>query len=819
MPGTMVAGRYRVVGLLGRGGMGEVYRADDLRLGQPVALKFLRPEAHRDPTRHQAFLDEVRMAVRVTHPNVCRIHDVGDADGQPFLSMEYVDGEDLASLLRRIGRLPQDKAIEIARQLCAGIAAAHEQKILHRDLKPANVMLDGRGQVKVMDFGLAGLEQGIDGSAIAGTPAYMAPEQLAGGELTARSDVYSLGLVLYELFTGKRVHAGRTLAEIRREQLDSQPSSPTTHVADLDPAIERVILQCLEREPADRPASARAIAAAMPGGNPLAAALAAGETPSPELVAATGRAGIMAPWVATLCALIVAGCTVVAVHLAGYVQLARLAPLTKPPEALIEIARQKLTALGYGDRDGYDSAYGFAIKSSYIAWLKGQTSQDPREWWRHVQNERPGPLQFYYRESPEPMVPLGLWRLVSPSNPPLSTPGMRLAAFDAQGRMEYLETVPSRTIGSVETPNTAPAALFAAAELEMSEFEAVAPEHFPPSFATERLAWEGPCPGVDGHTMRLEASFHEGRPVYLEQFTPWKRDTPLVLSRVAEAVQTGIFVAGCVGAGLLALRNLRSGRGHRRGAFRLAMFVFCLFMPASFTVVRSDFLGHLGSAAFHGFLVWMFYIALEPAVRRMWPATLVSWIRLLDGRWRDPLVGSHLVVGCVYGVLAVLVQQGAQVWPKVTPDMTGIQMVALHSPAFAFEKMVAGVNTAILPILLGVVLLVLLQMVVRRRWLTVSVVCLLGLLAQAQAGPIAMAWTLLGLTLFFVVLLRFGLLPTVVGHTVQGLFFLIPLTFDTSAWYFGRSLMVFLFVAAITIFGAWVSVSAWLAAHGAVRRG
>src|SRR5215468_1506174 len=200
-PGTLLAGRFRIVAPLGRGGMGEVYRADDLRLGQTVALKLLPDHLAHDPARLAQFHNEVRIARTISHRNVCRTYDIGDADGRPFLTMEYVDGEDLKSLLHRIGRVPQDKAVELARQICAGLAAAHERGVLHRDLKPANVMLDGEGQVRITDFGLA-VAAGDTNAVRAGTPQYMAPEQLSGQAASIKSDIYALGLVLFEIFTG-----------------------------------------------------------------------------------------------------------------------------------------------------------------------------------------------------------------------------------------------------------------------------------------------------------------------------------------------------------------------------------------------------------------------------------------------------------------------------------------------------------------------------------------------------------------------------------------------------------------------------------------
>src|ERR1700678_3911234 len=261
--GTLLGGRYRIAGLLGRGGMGEVYRATDLTLGQAVALKFLPETASSDDRALARFYNEVRMARQVTHPNVCRVYNIGQVESQHYISMEYVDGENLAALMRRIGRLPPDKAAEIARKLCAGLAAAHEKGVLHRDLKPANVMIDGRGNVVIMDFGLAGLTEQLQADVRSGTPAYMAPEQLAGTEVTAKSDLYSLGLVIYELFTGKRAYEASSIMELMEMQERAEPASISSVVKDLEPGVERVIMRCLDHDPRKRPASALAVAAGL----------------------------------------------------------------------------------------------------------------------------------------------------------------------------------------------------------------------------------------------------------------------------------------------------------------------------------------------------------------------------------------------------------------------------------------------------------------------------------------------------------------------------------------------------------------------------
>src|SRR5580692_7502950 len=339
VPGQIVAERYRIVALAGRGGMGEVYRAEDLKLSQIVAIKFLPETLSKDAAALSRFHSEVRIARQVSHPNVCRVFDIGDADGVTFLTMEYVDGEDLASVVRRIGRLSPDKATEIARQICAGLAAAHERGVIHRDLKPANVMLDGAGKIRITDFGLASIAASIQGAEVrAGTPAYMAPEQLAGREVSTKSDIYSLGLILYEILTGKRAFEASTLPELIKLREQGTITNPSTLVRDLDPLIERVILRCLEIDPAKRPVSALQVAAALPGGDPLAAALAAGETPSPEMVAAAGDTEGVRPVLALGLLLAVVAGLIGFLFAHDRVQLANKVSLEIPADALVHKA-------------------------------------------------------------------------------------------------------------------------------------------------------------------------------------------------------------------------------------------------------------------------------------------------------------------------------------------------------------------------------------------------------------------------------------------------------------------------------------------------
>jgi serine/threonine-protein kinase len=450
--------------------MGEVYRADDLKLGQTVALKLLPERLAGDSKRLEYFHNEVRLARQVSHPNVCRVYDIGEVDGLHYLSMEYIDGEDLATLIRRIGRLPPDKGIDIARQLCAGLAAAHERGVLHRDLKPANVMLDGRGRVRITDFGLARLtDQQDDEGGVAGTPAYMAPEQAVGRTVTERSDLYSLGLVLYEVFTGKRPFEAKTPADLARLRGDSAPSAPSDIPADLDPAVERVILQCLEKEPSERPPSALAVSAALPGGDPLAAALAAGRTPSPEMVAAAGdsgrlRLGVGIAWLAALLLGLVA-----AALLADKATVLGNAGLSKEPGALQQEAREIIEQMGY-DPVSKDSARGFEYDTEYLRSLsggRGALGGDATA----GQEERPG-MRFWYRQSPNYQVPAARYTcVVSADDPPPTLPGMVGIRLSPKGELLEFHAVPQENGEPTQDPDDAGwERLFRQAGLDMGEF-------------------------------------------------------------------------------------------------------------------------------------------------------------------------------------------------------------------------------------------------------------------------------------------------------------------------------------------------------------
>jgi serine/threonine protein kinase/Tfp pilus assembly protein PilF len=249
--GTLFAGRYEVIEALGVGGMGEVYRVEDKKVGQDVALKLIKPEIAANKKTIDRFRNELKTARMISHRNVCRVFDLGEEKGTYFITMEHVAGEDLKSFMRRSKQLALGTAISITKQVCEGLAEAHRLEVVHRDLKPGNIMIDKEGNARIMDFGIArSLEaKGMSGEgAIVGTPEYMSPEQVEGKEVDQRSDIYSLGILLYEMVIGRVPFEGDTALSIAMKHKGEAPKSPRSINPNVPDDLNRLILKCLEKD-------------------------------------------------------------------------------------------------------------------------------------------------------------------------------------------------------------------------------------------------------------------------------------------------------------------------------------------------------------------------------------------------------------------------------------------------------------------------------------------------------------------------------------------------------------------------------------------
>jgi predicted Ser/Thr protein kinase len=798
VPGTVVAGRYRIISLLGRGGMGEVYRATDLTLAQPVALKFLPESGPEFQRTLERFHNEVRVARQVSHPNVCRVYDLGEVDGVPYISMEYVDGEDLESLLHRIGRLPADKAIEIARKICAGVAAAHDKGVIHRDLKPANIMLDKRGNVVVMDFGLAAVADQLQGSEVrSGTPAYMAPEQLRGEEVTAKSDIYALGLVLYELFTGKRAYEAKSQVELVRMQENAEITSMSSIAAEIEPTVEKAIRRCLDPEPSRRPATALVVSASLPGGDPLAAALAAGETPSPELVAASGKTEGLplkrsAPMALALAALVIA-----VPFLRHNTELHSFVPMDLGPEALAAKVREHAASFGYTSKPA-DSKYDPHWDAA-IVWEARKASKSLEAF--RVRLDAEPPMQLGYRESPLPLVarPDGE---VTGDRPAPTLSGMIEAWVNSKGELRRFLAVPSQAKSGSETVAIDPAILGRATGFDLARWQETAPT-FTPLYAFDwQKAWKGKHPRL-GLDIAVQASAWRGRLTEVYVIWPWSEPwrmpgtntrsasdwIRLVVLRVTSAV---VFLFSA----FLAARNLRAGRGDRRGAGRLAVAFLLSTAVAGICTVHwtmdiamADILStNAGSWFTAAALIWLLYIALEPAVRARWPHALVTWSRVLAGRWQDPLVGAHVLYGALAGLLIAYLFVGNAQWDALDGKITAIArpevgMSARYWVADVLRMSWEGVEAG----LVVVFAIFCLRVLFKRDWIA-SIA--MALLLTAREGDVWQNATLVSFVAYAAifavlafVLLRMGLVSSIVAIFFVNLLTRTPGFQNMTKWY------------------------------------
>ncbi len=739
VPGTLVGGRFRIVAALGRGGMGEVYRAEDLRLRQSVALKFLLG-SHASNTEYlEHLLQEVRLARQVAHPNVCRVYDFVDTGSEQFVAMEYVDGESLASLVRRVGRPSQATAIALAHQIVRGLAAVHERGVLHRDLKPDNVMVDGRGHARLMDFGVASLSRDTSrrASMFKGTPAYVAPEQFLGAPPSSRTDVYALGVLLYELVTGRLPFVARTLDELIRRMADEEPPRPSAIVTDVDPVLDALILRCLDKDPAARPPSARAVAEALPGGDILDVAVATGDTPDREVVAEAVDAGALTrpqAWLAfgaTAAALLTFG-----LLLPGTSLLGRL-PGVRPPGALAERCRAVLRAVDWQAFPGQTTS-GFGTDWSRFHTI-GRSDSSARRWDQALRGF--SPLNYHYRHVGEKGA-LGDALIERPQ-------GLVSVVVDHSERLIALEASPA-----LSPPWPARAGqvdwwpLFGLAGLDVEAFREVPPRLAPGGDHDRRMAWEGPFPGDAGLRVHVEAAWIGGRLAWfralhasaVEGVAGGGFERRMALGQQVEAL---LLLLPLLPAIWLALRYLRLGSVDRQGSLRLAVAFLALGLAAQLLrgaplvrieqgALRAPALGEVLTI---GGFAWVLYMAAEPYVRRRWPRTLVGWARLVGGRFVDPVVGRDALLGVLVGavtcvLLAVIRLPGIAVLMPPLPPFMPIGE-GLNSRADLLAEILQDSMKAVAFGLTVLVALVVLRSVLRSETLAVTIALLAVLIPHA----------------------------------------------------------------------------------------
>jgi hypothetical protein len=643
---------------------------------------------------------------------------------------------------------------------------------------------------------------------------------------------------MYEMFTGKQAFSGNTAMEIARKQTATLPTSPSSHVSNLDPATESVILRCLEKEPAKRPESALAVAAALPGGDPLAAAVAAGETPSPELVAAAGEREAMSPVLALLVAVLSVVVFWAAVTLAARDDLRAYVAPDKPPEAMKDRAKDVVRALGYTQEiysNPADSAIGYSTWTHHLNYI--EENDDSPERWQQLKHARPGAVSFWYRQSPEFYFPHSAWGSigippVSRWNPFPNVSGEILVSLDMQGRLTFFSATPKR-FATEGAPTDEPdwARLFELAELDVEEFTPVESRYQRFMAPDQRAAWVGHLPATPDLELRIEAGWHEGRPVLFALLWPWEVESmsadPVRRTGFGARQTIGLLVtlAFIVFAAFLARRNLKRDRADRNGARRLMVAVFVLRTAWELFRAPVGLYGNpvllifvLASALLDTVILGATYVALEPYARRIWPTMLTSWSRLVGGeilRWRDASVGRSILWGLAGGAVLTALEplrdlvnalaQGGVVKPSI-----GNWNVVLGQ-RMVLAEIVNGLQQGAAVACFFTLLLIGIRFIVRRRLPTVIVIVLLLSLLGAfddkySSVPIGFMMEAVWLTILMVILVRFGFLSLIVAAFVTTLAGMAA-TADWTAWYARPSWTAMVLITLLAIYGYWSGTS------------
>jgi serine/threonine protein kinase len=794
--GTLLANRYRIINKLGEGGMGTVYQAEDQWIGQSVAIKLLRSGHNEDLG---TLSEEVKLARQVTHPNVCRVFDLAIHEGTQFLTMEYVAGDHLGSLLRRVGRLAPERANDVAQQICAGLHAAHQQGVLHRDLKPANVLIDAQGQAKLTDFGLASLatRQQWD-QPIAGTPAYMAPEQFDGHPPSVQSDIYSLGVLLFELYAGKHplvdVHPqAPTVAEFATHHRAKRPTQPSQWVMDVDPQVERAIAACLAKDPRQRPPSVLDVAAKLPGGQEA--------IHSPRLSTApyTSKPNQLQPtshrWLSIVGWALAAAVGCVVLQLLGRMAGTHaFMQFTLPTDQLRYQAQQLLKDI--------DPLANPSLADSTVSVQPGYFHRI-----LHQRRDRPA-MERTDSQNSHRLVRFVYWDNIDPQRqsfevdptPSGHTPaGTRRLEYDSEGRLVKLEIARSTIVSSQIPLERQWDRLCQSAGIDPQSMVATPTAWLPNVFADQRMAWVARSTTPPHLPMQLRGASAEGEVVCFEVIKPWSdsNDEPmhslLVPSGIPGAVTVALGLGLMIGFFVLAAINLRRGRGDRRGAIAMGLITLLSMAVTQVSMAREippsatrlvAWMDSLSTAIAGGLLACLAYLAVEPSIRRVWPQLEEGWLRLTTARWRDGVLGQHLLVAIGLGTVAAAASVGGR-WLS---DRAGeplsfyaIDEAVLTHTLSPITMLSMSLSAGIAWMLFVLAAIVILQPVLRLRALIVLATWLLisSIWIDFQAGPTwqnaveCIAAAILAFALF-----RYGMLTALAAYALRHWLLVMPTSID-----------------------------------------
>ncbi len=792
VPGQVFAGRYDIEEMLGRGGMGEVWRAHDRLLGERIALKFVRGGSAASVERA---LEEARLARRVTHPAICRLHDVGREGSEIYLSMEWVDGEDLRTRLDRERSLPVAEAVRIFEQVAGGVAAAHARGILHRDLKPANLLADRSGHVRLTDFGIAS-RLGDEGADVIGTPAYMAPELFAGAAPSVRSDIWALAVVLFESIAGEHPFSDRRHTRIG----DAVPPHLSAFVSGVDPQLDEALATAMAADPAARFGSILEFAASIPGSDALAVAEDAGVLPSPEVVAASTHPSRPSKWWGWGVASIGLAALVLFIALSGRADHLTSTSTPLPPGELAIRAASGLAAAGWSDLAA-DEAWGFSDEVPHSI--------------------ATGNVFFWYRRAARPMSYLEVdsHGRILPEQPPTLEPGEAMIWLSSAGRLEAIEGVvdPHAPVSEIDW-----AELASAAGLAPSLTSGLAPA-LSGTFEFPVTTTGNPAP------LAIWVEATRGRVKSWSRIRPGARPEPREPGRRSPyEVDWSLLFQWLLRSGIsflalpLALTNLIRRRTDPAGALRLAgALLGCMFLglllcahhqPDLFSELRLLRL-LAGEALVDVFSVWAMYLAAEPFARRYWPRLLVASSRLLAGKARDPLVGRSLAAGAAAGVVWAIFRK----LERLAPEWAGLGSGETTSGYFQFDTALSIRRSltvllerspgSVFRALLVLLVVVGLRLLLRHRWAAaLAAITFLTYVEVVGRSHPAFSWVILGAGVAgsVVLLVRLGLVAYAVAHFVRATLGDFPVAFDLGAWWARASL-----VPIVVIFGLMAMGLVW----------